>query len=140
MQPKTELIAEWLAKADDDLRMAGLALDASPPVSWGAAFHAEQAAEKLLKALLTFHSVEFTRSHDIDYLLSLCLAVEAKAESLRDTASKLTDFAVEPRYPLPRRDPTEAEARGAIQIARQVRRFVRDVLPSELSQAADEAR
>lgn len=39
MQPKTELIAQWLAKADDDLRMAGLALDAKPPVSWGAAFH-----------------------------------------------------------------------------------------------------
>jgi len=73
-------------------------------------------------------------------LLSLCLAAEPSAESLRDTASKLTDFAVELRYPLPRRDPTEAEARGAIQIARHIRQFVRDVLPRELSQAADEAR
>jgi len=123
------MIAQWLAKADDDLRLAELALGASPPVHWGAAFHAEQAAEKLLKALLTFHSVEFQKSHDIDYLLQLCLPVQPQAAALRETATKLTDFAVEPRYPLPRRDPSEAEAREALEIAREVRRFVRGELP-----------
>ena len=131
MKPEIELIAQWLAKADDDLHIAELALNSAEPVYWAAAFHAQQAAEKLLKALLTFHNVEFGKSHNIDYLLELCVDVEPEVETLRPTATKLTDFAVESRYPLPRRDPTQAESREAIEIAHQVRRFVHEKLPQE---------
>jgi len=133
MPPEAELVAQWLARADDDLRMAELAMNDRPPVLWGAAFHSQQAAEKLLKALLTFHQVEFERVHNIDYLLDLCVSAEPKADALRPTATKLTDFAVEVRYPLPRKVPTEAEAREAIEIARQVRQFVRERLQSDPS-------
>lgn len=129
MQPRDELITEWLTKADDDLRLAQLALDDSPPVCWGAAFHAQQAVEKLVKALLTHHGVEFSKTHAIDYLMDLCAAAEPRSKELREEAAKLTDFAVEPRYPFPRQDPSETDARGALQTARQVREFVRAVLP-----------
>ena len=132
MPPEDELVSQWLSRADDDLRLADLALGASPPVCWGAAFHAQQAVEKLLKALLTSHRVEFEKVHSIDYLLDLCVGIEPEADRLRSTATKLTDFAVEPRYPFPRAEPTEAEAREAIDTARQARRFVRDRLPSDL--------
>ena len=131
MKPENELIVQWLTKADDDLRIAQLTLDSAEPVYWAAAFHAQQAAEKLIKALLTFHGVEFGKSHNIDYLLELCVDVEPEAEKLRPTATKLTDFAVEPRYPLPRRDPTRAESTEALEIARQIRRFVHEKLPQE---------
>ena len=43
MPPEDELVAQWLARADDDLRLAELALGADPPVCWGATFHAQQA-------------------------------------------------------------------------------------------------
>ena len=132
MHPERELLLEWLARADDDLRMAELALGDTPPVCWGAAFHAQQAAEKLLKALLTFHQAEFEKVHNIDYLVDLCARVEPQVETLRPTATKLTDFAVEPRYPFPRREPTLAEAQEAIAIARAVREFVLANLPSAL--------
>ena len=132
MPPEIELVKEWPSKAHDDLRLAELAASAKPPVCWGAAFHAEQAAEKLLKALLTFHNVESEKSHSIDYLLDLCVTVEPGAERLRSAASGLTDFAVEPRYPFPRRDPTESEVAEAIQAARLVRRFVHGALPPDL--------
>jgi HEPN domain-containing protein len=131
MKPEIELIAQWLAKADGDLRMAELTLNSDEPVYWAAAFHAQQAAEKLLKALLTFHGVEFEKSHSIDYLLELCAKVEPEVETLRPTATNLTDFAVESRYPLPRPDPTEAESTEAVEIARQIRRFVHEKLPQE---------
>jgi len=113
MAPESDLVKEWLAKADDDLRLADLAISADPPVCWGAAFHAEQAAEKLLKGMLSFRNVEFEKSHSIDYLLDLCVTVE-------------------PRYPFPRTDPDEAEAAEAIQTARLIRQFVQQFLPSEL--------
>ena len=137
MRPPDEMVIEWLRRAEDDLRLAELALGASPPVCWGAAFHAEQAAEKWLKAVLTFRGVEFERTHDIDYLLELCVGVEPGAERLRGRATQLTDFAVEARYPFPRREATEAESREALEIAREVGRFVRSVLPGELCKEAD---
>lgn len=42
----------WLAKADEDIAVAELALDHAPPLVDPAAFHCQQAAEKILKALL----------------------------------------------------------------------------------------
>ncbi len=132
MQPQIELVVQWLRRADDDLKMAELALGSRPPVCWGAAFHAQQATEKLLKGLLTFHNIEFEKTHQIDYLLDICVTVEPEADNLRPTATKLTDFAVETRYPFPSYELTEAESREALEIARQVREFVRKVLPAEI--------
>jgi HEPN domain-containing protein len=129
MTRRAELVSQWLRKADDDLRLGDLALAASPPVAWGAAFHAQQAAEKSLKGFLTSHGVEFEKVHSIDYLVDLCAKVDARVESVRCHASLLTDYAVEPRYPLPRRDPTEAEAREALACARRVCEHVLGLLP-----------
>lgn len=41
--------AGWLAKADDDLRVARVILGGEIGVEWAACFHAQQAAEKALK-------------------------------------------------------------------------------------------
>jgi len=132
LRPERELLLEWLERANDDVRMAELALGDTPPVCWGAAFHARRAAEKPLKALLTFHQIEFGKVHSIDCLVDLCTHVEPQVETLRPTATKLTDFAVEPRYPFPRHEPTLAEAQEALAIARAVREFVLSKLPDAL--------
>ena len=42
----------WLDRADEDRRMVALALGAAPCLVGPAAYHAQQAAEKALKALL----------------------------------------------------------------------------------------
>jgi HEPN domain-containing protein len=125
MLPEEELVAAWLSKADDDLRMAELAMGSAPPICWAAGFHAQQAAEKLLKALLTRLGVEYEKTHDLGYLLDLCLPAHPEARSLREGATRLTGFAVESRYPFPGRAFTEAEGGEAIAIARHVREFVR---------------
>jgi HEPN domain-containing protein len=130
MAAEDELLAQWLARADDGLRLAELALSAGPPVPWGAAFHAQQAVEELFKALLTFRGIEFEKVHSIDYLLDLLGSAEPEVDSLRAAATRLTDYAVESRYPLPRHDPTEA--REAIEVARRVGQFVRDRLPIDV--------
>jgi len=113
LRPERELLLEWLERANDDVRMAELALGDTPPVCWGAAFHARRAAEKPLKALLTFHQIEFGKVHSIDCLVDLCTHVE-------------------PRYPFPRHEPTLAEAQEALAIARAVREFVLSKLPDAL--------
>ena len=63
-------------------------------------FHAQQAVEKLLKALISAHSAQFELTHN---LLRLATALENLGEALPATPillSDLNDFAVEYRYDL----------------------------------------
>ena len=129
MSPLDDIVVGWLARADDDLRLAMLGLTARPPVHWGVAFHAQQAAEKLLKAFLTFHVIEYAKSHNIDYLLDLCEDLDKQFATLRPAASKLTDYAVQTRCPFPTMETTEAQAREAVEIAKQVRGVVSAAMP-----------
>lgn len=93
-----ELAHEWLAKADVDLS-AGRALLSTHSLAEAAAFHAQQAAEKSLKAFLVWHQVEFPKTHDIRRLLELCASIAPDlAESLAASA-ELTPYGVEYRYP-----------------------------------------
>jgi len=128
MSPIDELVRQWLRLAEGDMRLAELALSADPPISWGAAFHAQQAPEKLLKALLTHHRVEFRKTHNLDYLLELGVAVEPDVEAFRGAVAKLTDYAVELRYPPTAPMATASEALQAIKDVQGFRTFVEDRL------------
>lgn len=64
------------------------------------AFHAQQAVEKLMKALISARSVKFELTHD---LVRLAATLENLGESLPEAPvsfSELNDFAVEYRYDL----------------------------------------
>jgi len=66
-----EVAGRWLAAAADDLSAARLlagSADISPDV---ACFHAQQAAEKALKAILIVAGEDVPRSHDLDRLHQL---------------------------------------------------------------------
>jgi HEPN domain-containing protein len=63
--------AQWFVKADDDIAMAELALDREPPLVEQAALHCQQAAEKLIKALLVAASTKVRKIHDLDVLATL---------------------------------------------------------------------
>src|SRR5690349_3031807 len=67
------LVAEWMRWARSDLTVASMSDDEriAPEIL---AFHAQQAAEKALKALLIRYQVEFPRTHAIGPLLNLCEA------------------------------------------------------------------
>jgi HEPN domain-containing protein len=59
----------WLAKPDEDVAVAELALGRLPPLTEPAAFHCQQAAEKMLKALLVTAGAAPARSHDMERLV-----------------------------------------------------------------------
>jgi HEPN domain-containing protein len=65
------LAGEWLAKAETDLLVCERLLAQGAEFSEVVAFHAQQAAEKSLKALLVARQVEFPKTHDIERLLEL---------------------------------------------------------------------
>jgi HEPN domain-containing protein len=59
----------WLGKAREDLAAADVLLGSGVDVTDAVAFHAQQAAEKALKAFLIRYQVRFGRSHDVEELL-----------------------------------------------------------------------
>ncbi len=128
MQPRDELVAEWLAKADDDLRVASLTLRTQPPVCWASGFHSQQAVEKLLKAILTAHDIEYDKTHAIDYLFDKCVVVEPRLKEHRHSLLPLSDYAVEARYPFPRIEPSVADAEDALKAAGALRQSVHMLL------------
>lgn len=90
----------WLAKAESDLTAARRLLEAEGPFD-AVCFHAQQAAEKALKALLAFAQVEILRTHNLEDLQVKCadaLAGQLPAELATLNLSELTPYAVEARY------------------------------------------
>ena len=87
----------WLHDAEADLanaRSLSLHRDENTAPS-GAAFHAQQAVEKVLKALLIWHGIDYPPKHDLGLLVSL-LPASAAIKAL--TIAGLTVYAVELRY------------------------------------------
>lgn len=131
-------VFKWLRYGDDDLRLArhGLKLQNGP--NHLIAYHAQQCAEKHLKAYLVLRGVDFPFTHNIARLLELCSEQGSWADSLRE-AEVLTPFAVTTRYPGGIEEVTRGEARHAIRIAEQVRQVVRQVLTQEGLALPDDA-
>jgi HEPN domain-containing protein len=62
---------EWIEKAEGDLKVARRERQTADPVYDAVCFHAQQCAEKYLKAWLEEHDTSFPRMHDLVALLNL---------------------------------------------------------------------
>jgi HEPN domain-containing protein len=124
MTPPEEVVrrlaGDWLAKAAVDLLVCERLLGQGAAFFETVAFHAQQAAEKSLKALLVARQVEFPKTHDIERLVELvALGDAALAETLAD-AAELTPFGVEYRYPGEYAPVTAEAANACVSLARKV--------------------
>jgi len=70
---------------------AGRALDT-------ACFHAQQAAEKYLKAYLSLKRVNFPHLHNLAALVEICKGEDDTFGEIREAAETLTPYAIEARY------------------------------------------
>ncbi|HEX8360624.1 MAG TPA: HEPN domain-containing protein [Longimicrobium sp.] len=112
-------VEDWTRRGRGDLRLGELGLaDADFDSFELIAFHAQQCAEKLIKAFLAKNGTDFEDQHDLEYLLGLVRRSDAAllADEL-DPVVALNRYAVRTRYPgrYPAVSPTEAE--GAMRIA-----------------------
>ena len=121
MKPLTR---EWVDKAEGDFITARRELRARKAPNYDAAcFHAQQCAEKYLKARLQEEGIAFSRTHDLASLLDLLLPVEPSWAVMRSDLDRLTSYAVEFRYPGTSAD--KAMARSAVAVCQDVRHRVR---------------
>jgi HEPN domain-containing protein len=115
---------EWIQKAEGDFATAQRELQAEDNPNYDAVcFHAQQCAEKYLKARLVEADLPFPKIHDLGIILDLLLPIEPTWESLRGELNSLNDRAVEVRYPGYLSDADEAK--DALEIASKVRQTIR---------------
>lgn len=128
MPPELTEVRRWLEKVDHDRRTAESALALSVPVTDTAAYHCQQAVEKLFKAFLVWHESPFEKVHDLEVLARSCSRFDPAFDALVETVAPLTMYGVRFRYPGPN-DPNVDEVRDALAIVREVWDFVLVRLP-----------
>ncbi|HYN38562.1 MAG TPA: HEPN domain-containing protein [Rhodospirillales bacterium] len=89
----------WLQVADDDLRTVDACLGADPPVTATAAYHCQQAAEKLLKALLVACARPTRKTHDLDELAREAGEALPQLAAQADSCRFMTRWNFAFRYP-----------------------------------------
>ena len=115
---------EWVEKAEGDWDTALIAYRARKSPNYDAAcFHAQQCAEKYLKARLNEDWITFRKTHDLQDLLKPILPAEPTWAILQPALDNLNKYAVLYRYP--GYDATKIEAKTTIEDCRQVRGAVR---------------
>jgi len=94
------IAAEWVAKAEGDFAMMERECRVKEDPNYdGICFHAQQCAEKYLKARLCEGDISFSKIHDLVALLEQALEVEPEWEAFREDLAYLSDFSVMFRYP-----------------------------------------
>ena len=81
-------------------------------------FHCQQAVEKAMKALLTWHDVPFRMTHNLVELGDSCTSSEPSLGAEVATVTVLTKYAARFRYPGAPYEPTLQEAQEALRLAR----------------------
>ena len=126
--PKTNYKA-WLEKAEHDFLNIDNNL-AAADIPWDTVcFHAQQAAEKILKGFLVHHGQPLSRTHDLVALLDACAGISPSLASLEQHCRKLNYFAVSSRYPDDLFQPGENEGRELLAAARRVQAQILASLP-----------
>jgi len=129
MKDKIELVRMWIKKAENDLITAKHSMTIKPlPPFDTICFHAQQCAEKYLKAYLTYNEVDFEKTHDIGDLITLASQIDNSFSELLELGDTLTPYAVRIRYPI-FEEISEEKAKEAIRIAEEIKELVLKHLP-----------
>lgn len=131
--PQREKLAEvaaWAQKAARDLEAARILAAQKSPLRDVVVYHCQQAAEKSLKAFLTWHDRPFAKTHVLAELVEEASEIDADFGSLLDEAEELSPMAWRYRYPGDLLEPDAAECQNALDVADKIGAFVLQRLPA----------
>jgi len=98
MKQPIDLARRFLALADRDINTVKLLAGIPESDDEAIGFHAQQAVEKCLKAVLALHEVPFRKTHDLVELVDLLRDSGLPLPPNADALNELNPFAVTFRY------------------------------------------
>ena len=113
-----------MKKADRDLEVAERELTITNPLTDIICFHAQQSAEKYMKAYLIFLDIEFQKTHDVEDLVAVAGKKDPSILEFKDIGAELSAFAVEARYP-EFEEPSLEDTENAVEIARKFKKYIK---------------
>lgn len=121
-------VEDWLQVAEMDL-VSATTLVRNEFVARMAGFHAQQAAEKLIKAVMADQNLDIPNSHKLAGLAQAVITMLPELADMETDLVWLSTFAVDMRYPLsPGLATTREHAERAIRIAEQIKKICRHYL------------
>jgi HEPN domain-containing protein len=121
-----ESALEWLRFALEDLDYARTGLQSQHLSAGVACFHAQQTAEKSIKAVLVLEGADIPKIHDLIKLVALLPVV--RSTGLPADVVSLTSYAVEHRYPGEGEAPSREQLAKAVQLADETLAWARTVV------------
>jgi len=118
----------WIIKASNDLKSAYKLMEGDTAILDTAIYHAQQCAEKALKAFLAFKQQTIRKTHDVAYLVDLCAEFEKKFSTLEQDAEILSPYNTAFRYPDILLEPDEEDVKDAVERAERIFEFVQALL------------
>ena len=100
-----------------------------------ALFHAQQCAEKTLKAFLTWHQTPFQKTHDLKDLKHLCAPIVTTPVAQLEGIESLTKYAWRFRYPGAPYEPQREEAEDAMGMASRLLEAINTQLQIEFNRS-----
>jgi HEPN domain-containing protein len=118
----------WLRFAESDLALALATMD-DRVLFENLCFHAQQAVEKSIKAVLVRNGIAFPKTHNIERLLDLLPPSVERTQALLASRG-LSGYATIMRYPGVAEPTSEAEYRNAVELASAVFDWAKEIVGS----------
>ena len=120
-----DLAEKLLKKAEQDLTALEKLKTDSEVAQEILGFHAQQAAEKLLKTVLAFHQVKYPFVHRLAELIDCIHDHQINLPDELEDVRELTPFAVEFRYEFFDEDEEEFDIDGTLELLEKLRDWVK---------------
>ncbi len=121
----------WIIKAENDLKTARKFFETDDPVLETSIYHAQQCAEKALKAYLALKGQPIQKTHDVAFLVELCSELDESIGLLMDNAALLAPYATAFRYPDILLEPDPEDVFEVIKAAEATLDFIKRIIDAD---------
>lgn len=121
---KAIIIKKWFSKGNNDLKNIENNLNSEIIPTDTVCFHAQQAIEKYFKGVIVYLEKEISKTHDLVKLLSEITDFMPELLPLEEDIEKISEFAVESRYPDSFYEPVITDAQQAYKLAVKIKEMI----------------
>lgn len=121
---KDEIVKKWFKKANNDIKNIENNLLAEDIPLDTICFHAQQAIEKYFKGSLIYFEQDIYKSHDLVRLLTDVTKFIPELSVFEEKLEKISEFAVQVRYPDSFFEPSKEDAKESYKIALEIKEII----------------